>query len=72
LPSTKSALLVVEILPFPSMNVATLAVEPEILAVGVPVKTFLNANLALVVALAPKSKSSVVLPGYIVPVPRFQ
>ena len=46
--------------------------EPAILAVGVPVKTFLNANLADEVAELPMSTSTVVLPGYIVPFPLDQ
>ena len=44
MPRVKFCLFVVEILPLPSINVA-IFVEPEMLAVGVPVKTFLNANL---------------------------
>ena len=58
LPRVKSFLLVVEILPFPSIKVATLAKVPEIEAVGVPEPTPVKANLADVVADPPISKST--------------
>ena len=61
-PTVKSAALVVARFPLPVKYVATGTV-PEILAVGVPVLTPVNANLAEVVAVAPIKRSTVLLRG---------
>ena len=62
LPRVKSFRFVLDMLPLPSMKVAAGEV-PEIEAVGVPVSTFLNANLALVVAVPPIKTSAIWLFG---------
>jgi hypothetical protein len=56
-------LFVVPTIPPPVRYAAVLATLPAIEAVGVPLFTFTNANFALVVALAPKSKSWVSIFG---------
>jgi hypothetical protein len=55
LPRVRLWVFVVAMFPFPSMNVATLARVPAILAVGASVGElmFMNANLAEAVALTP-------------------
>ncbi len=59
LPMVNGCILVVESVPLPVKYVATLAVVPEILAVGVPELTFKKPNLALLVDCPPKVTSTV-------------
>jgi len=61
--------LVVPRVPLPLRNVALLPALAEILAVGVPPATLVKANLALVVALDPRSKSCVWRRSKIAPFP---
>ena len=63
LPRVKFCLLVVKILPVASMESAPL-IPAETEAVGVPLPvTLVKANLALLVAVEPRSRSSVILKG---------
>ena len=63
LPRVRLLRFVVDIFPFPSMNVATPAIVPEILAVGVPLFTLMNANLAEAVESEPIKTSTVLFLG---------
>src|ERR1700722_9576929 len=62
-PKVKLCLPVVKIFPLASSERALGVVTAEILAVGVPPATFLNENFALLVAVDPRSRSSVILNG---------
>src|SRR5258706_708082 len=64
LPNCRVWLLVVASIPFPCSVVAPVDASPdETEAVGVPVLTFMNANLELVVAVLPINRSRVSLTG---------
>ena len=62
-PIVRLCALVVPRLPLPVRKVALLAVDPAILAVGVPPATLMNANLAEEVDVDPRRTSSVILLG---------
>lgn len=63
-PIVKLLMFVVDKFPLPVMYVATFATFPEIEAVATPVPSNpVNANLALLVALAPKRRSTVLFFG---------
>src|SRR5690348_4228043 len=62
-PRVKFWKLVVPKTPAPERKVALLPLLAEILAVGAPVRLLINANFALLVAVPPRSRSSVELVG---------
>jgi len=70
-PSVRLCLFDVPRTPAPVKKVALLPV-PEILAVGVPPATLVKANFALLVALEPSKRSSVVFLSKIEPLPSLK
>jgi hypothetical protein len=66
-PRLRVCILVVPKVPLPVKKAAVLAVEPAIVAVGVPPATLVNANLAEAVEVPPRRTSTVLLYGAIVP-----
>ena len=70
-PSVNVCLFVVPIVPSPVSERALLPV-PEMEAVGVPPATFKKPNLALVVAVEPSNRSSVVFLSKILPLPSLK